>query len=260
MAEQMHTQFEPEPALLTKFAECMADFGEGEDAPEADWPNNILSKKTVVYGSGVIARQGDPVRHNVSADELALCRRLAAEAFDIMKQINAGLNTEADISFQEFYLAANADTPAPEHIDEALIRSKFGGTIFPLAAISVEPLDEQGGWWSEVLTTASGIEEDEEDDEALYGEEDGEAGDNSGYAQTFLNTWRSLLRWFRETPEFKERAFVRIGDYDALRKLERENVALPPGTRMMGSVFPRLLIGLTHNGSLAGLFTYIVLT
>src|SRR5436853_461425 len=78
MAGPPITQFEPDPERLRPLTHCMA-LDSGSD-PEGDWPYNILSRKTVVYGDGKIARAGEPVTHRVDPDELALCRRLAEEA------------------------------------------------------------------------------------------------------------------------------------------------------------------------------------
>lgn len=123
------THFDLDPVRLAPLRECMENYGIG--SPDAEWPNNIISRKAVVYGSGVIAREGAPVRHNVSSEELALCKRLAGEACALMAGVTVGMGSEAGDSFHEFFIAANADDPIPDEIDEALIWSKFGGTIFP---------------------------------------------------------------------------------------------------------------------------------
>src|SRR5262249_47133033 len=112
---------------------------------------NILSRHTVIYGSGAIARGGQPVRHNVDPAELQLCKRLAAEARTQMRGVAVGMGSEGCDEFQEFFAAANADDPIPQRIDEELIRERFGGTIFPLATVTVEPLKEAGRWWKWVV-------------------------------------------------------------------------------------------------------------
>jgi hypothetical protein len=235
MAGSPITHFKPDRRRLEPLRPCMDDFGAGRDA-EAEWPNNILSRKTVVYGSGVIARGGAQVRHEVDPDELALCKRLAKLAARQAKDIEYGLDTEGGLAFQEFFIAANADDPVPGRINEALIRTKFGGTIFPPATISVEPLSEDAAWWSEVV-------------ECLGPDEGGESD---------LAAWKKLLRWFRERPEFSGMAFVSIGDTAELRRLDKGQY--PPGTVASGSSLPRLLLGLTKNGSLAGVFGHVVQT
>ncbi|MFO0958912.1 MAG: hypothetical protein U0800_16035, partial [Isosphaeraceae bacterium] len=112
----------------------------------------------------------------------------------------------------------------------------FGGTIFPPATIEVEPLSEDAAWW---LAVAECLSED------ASGEDD-------------IEGWKKLLRWFRERPEFTETAFVSIGDCGKLRRLDKGQY--PPGTELTGSSLPRLMLGLTNNGSLAGVFGYVVQT
>lgn len=220
---------------LSPLRECMEGYGASSD-PEAEWPHNILSRKMVVYDSGVIARQGDPVRHNVDPEELELCRKLARGAQRAAKDIEYGLDTEGEFSFHPFFIVANIGIPIPWRIDERLIRARFGGTIFPPATISVEPLSEEAAWWRKMVASYEGDEE--------AGEAD-------------LKPWRSMIRWFREQPVFKDRAFVQIGDSKDSR-LEKSK--LPPGTDMVGSAFPILALGLTKNGSLAGVCGHIVQT
>jgi hypothetical protein len=56
----------------------------------------------------------------------------------------------------------------------------------------------------------------------------------------------------------EDSAFVRIGNNRELWNLPRER--WPEGTELTGCVFPRLALGLTRHGSLAGLFGYSVKT
>ena len=89
-----------------------------------------------------------------------------------------------------------------------------------------------------------------------------------------------MVRWFRERPEFTDTAFVAIGDYDHLSGLLNERGllygtgllseeelqallserGLPGGMRSVPSAYPRLFLGLTHRGSLVGLFGHVALT
>jgi len=225
------TQFALSPSNLTTLAPCMDPDG-GEDE-EAEWRNNLLSARTVVYQSGVIARQGDSVHHAVDPEELALCGKLAGEAASIMKGASVGMGSESSASFTEFFVAANADPPRPTRIDEEFVRRAFGGTIFPPATLTVEPLKEMGVWWSEVLA------------------------DGDGQPDAYFAPWRALMAWFARQP-FVDSAFVRIGDYGALLALER--ASYPEGTDSPGCVFPRLAVGLTRAGSLAGIFGHVVQT
>lgn len=226
MASEMITHFDPDIERLAVIAECMQNYDVGD--PNAEWPNNLLSCCTVVYSSGAIARAGSPTRRAVEADELALCRRLAAEAAEVMAGVDVGMGSDAGDPFRGFFIAGTAGEPTPTRIDEALIRSRFGGTIFPPATITVEALAEAGVWWGEVET------------------------DGSGGGPDYLMPWRGMIRWFREQPEFVDNAFVRIGDKQALWDLPRQ--AWPEGTEITGCILPRLALGLTPGGSLVGLF------
>lgn len=71
--------------------------------------------------------------------------------------------------------------------------------------------------------------------------------------------WRSLLSWFREQEKetldtVTSAVFVRV--YDD----HKSQVPRPEGTEMVGSVFPRLAVGLTAAGSLVGVFGHVVQT
>jgi hypothetical protein len=217
--------------MLTTLAPCMDCYDVGE--ADAEWPNNILSTLTVVHSTGQIARRGEPARP-VAQDELALCRTLSREAAAIMKKVPVGMGSEAGDGFRPFFVTAAAEAPRPRRIDGKVIRRAFGGTIFPPATISVEPLQERGVWWSEVL-------------------QDGE-----GQKESYFAPWRALIACFGRQEAFVHSAFVRIGDSMALTELPEDQY--PEGTDMPGCVLPRLALGLTQGGSLAGLFGYVVQT
>ena len=237
MAQDLLIDFPPDDDRRAVIAECIETYDVG--SPQDEWPNNLISTKAVVYASGRIARAGQSVRHAVDPAELALCRRLAAAAAGVMADAPVGMGSEDENFFRPFYVAANKGDAPTARITEQLIRDLFGGTIFPPATITVEPLAESGAWWREVMADY----EDEDDDEER--------------AQV-LRPWRELIAWFRNTPEFRDTAFVRIGDYTALHELEPDQ--LPPGTEIVGCVLPRLAIGLTAAGSVAGVFGHTVQT
>ncbi|MGL5510557.1 MAG: hypothetical protein ACRDB1_13130 [Microcoleaceae cyanobacterium] len=234
MSQLTLKDFTPDPERLTVLAECIADYG--IDEGNSEWTNNIISKKTVVYGSGVIAKHGQIVDHNVDPKEFELCQQLAYQVCQIMGNIDVGMGSESSTPFQTFYIVANIDTPIPEKIDIELIHSKFAGTIFPPAIITVEPVEEAGIWWSEVLEDFDG-EEDE-----------------------CLQRWLEMIAWFQTQEYFKDTAFVRIGDYKALYQEPYNQDEFPEDIGDMGCVFPRFAVGLTHHGSLAGIFGFSVQT
>ena len=64
------TDFDLDLARLAPLRECMDNYDIGD--AKAEWPNNIISRKAVAYSSGVITREGTPIRHNVAPEEFAL--------------------------------------------------------------------------------------------------------------------------------------------------------------------------------------------
>jgi hypothetical protein len=240
MSPTLLANFIPDPERLAPLLECMEHYQVGD--ANAEWPSNIISRKTIEYGNGSISRQGTLVHDAVDSEELARCQRLATEAAALMDGVDVGMGSEASNPFYPFFIAANHGQPAPDAIDEDLIRAAFGGTIFPLATITVEPLEPAGIWWPEVERD---LESDEDEEVAKE-------------QQAALDRWRSMITWFQQQADFKTSAFIRIGEYRALSDLEED--AFPPGTEMPGCVLPRLALGLTQLGSLVGLFGYSVQT
>ncbi|HZZ78950.1 MAG TPA: hypothetical protein VFE62_10555 [Gemmataceae bacterium] len=232
MAGTPITQFAIDEDKMSALRECMTSYDVGP--PNAEWPNNILSTKTVVYEDGLITREGQSPPRAIDPDELQRCKKLAAEAHAIMGNVDVGMGSESCDPFHEFFIAGRIDEVAAKKIDAALIQTKFGGTIFPLATITVEPLVESGTWWSEVKHDGS------------------ESGDE------YFLPWRAMMKWFRNQPDFLDTAFVRIGDCGELQEID--NADYPPGTEITGCVLPRLALGLTRGGSLIGLFGYSVQT
>lgn len=229
----MTVELKPDPARLAVIRECMENYDIGD--ANAEWPNNVISRHAIVYSDGTIARRDDAVSHAVDADELALCEKLSDEAAEIMNGVIIGMGSESADTFSGFFIAAPAGSLPPSEIDEPLIRSRFGGTLFPPVTITVDPFSEDAMWWKE--------------DILFHGEEE--------IKPETLIPWRSMNRWFNRQSAFADRAFVRIGD-DELYRSDQDT--WPKGTEMTGSVLPRLALGLTHNGSLVGLFGYVVYT
>lgn len=221
----------PSSELLTPLRECMESYGVGD--ANAEWPNNILSTQTVVYSNGTIGRSSDEPALIIDEDEILLCKRLAAEAKELIGDLEVGMGSESGDSFFPFFVCSNGEHDANQVVNADFIRNRFGGTIFPAATISVEPLCESGVWWDEVSLDA-------EDDPEI------------------LNDWRKLISWFKSQSEMADPVFVRIGDREAL--WEAEEGRLPEGTEMTGGVLPRLAVARTKQNSLVGLFGYSVQT
>ena len=222
------THFEIDEEKLAVLKPCMENYGVGSDNDE--WSHNIISNQTVIYQNGAIIRRNSIVHHSVDSAELALCKTLATEAESIMAGVEVGMGSESSDTFHQFFIVANTNEAIPDKIDETLIRAKFGDTIFPFATITVEPLSESGTWWSEVEY------------------------DGSESTLEYFKPWREMIAWFNNQPEFIDTAFVRIGDSNELFKLSLERNIFP------GCVLPRLIFGLTRNGSLVGLFGISVQT
>ncbi len=221
-----------DPDRLAVIRTCMEAYDVG--SPDDDWPNNIISRHTVVYYDGTITLAGNPAIHVVDDVELALCRSLSAEAAVLMAGVSVGMGSEADEAFQDFFVTAPVGSHCAVTIDEALIRRCFGGVLFPPATITVEPFSEDTIWWGEVA-------------------EDGADSDPS-----YFEPWRAMVAWFRQQSAFRATAFVRVGDAQELGQLPEESY--PRGTVIPGCVLPRLALGLTPKGSLAGLFGHVVQT
>jgi hypothetical protein len=227
------THFEPDPACLAVIEQCTDSFDVGDD--DAEWPNNMISRHAVAYSHGAIARKGEAPAFKVDPEELATCQRLAHEALALMEGQYVGMGSETDSQFRAFFIVANVDDPPAPRITESLVRVKFGGTVFPPATMVIEPLEELGKWWAEVARTARQFAQAGEGDE-----------------QQYLRPWQAMIKWFRTRSEFVDTAFVSIGEVMALADLSEDDY--PPGTEMPPSVLPRAALGLTKNGSLAGIF------
>ena len=202
------------------------------------FPFGCISKRTVVYSCGVISRDDEDAAHEHPPQELELCQHLAAEAAKIVEGLDVGMGSEGTPAvfegpgtttfgteaFSPFFIAARGDEEIQTTLSEALIRRKFGGVIFRNCTVRVEPLREAGEWWDSVLHWYSDSDEEE--------------------SAPKLAQWRNMMRWFAAQKEFTDTGFVMIGD----------------GPEHGGASFPRLALGLTKAGSLAGLIGVVVLT
>lgn len=225
MASPTRQPEKPDKKKRQILEECCDDYGVG-DAVEGEWPNNILSRKLVVYRTGHIGKKGAPIHINVDPDELARCERLAAALATVAAGRDCGIGSESDYPLRGFFLCANRDEPVPAAITPDLIRARFNATILPPSSITVEPLDENSSWWRNV------------------------SQNNQDFEQ-----WRDFLTLFDEYEELHGACAVEIGQYDEIPEDE-----LPEGTEMNPPCFPRMFLALTEAGSLVGLFGLIVQT
>ncbi len=269
------TAAESEPVELARLRpifDCMGILRVGDSMPE--WWFGILSTRTVVHGSGRIGRAGEKARHRVDPDELALCRALSAKA----EAIGAGpMSSEGECDFHRFFICAAVGEAVPERIDEALIRERFGGTILPVATVRVQPLDEASPWWSDMMqgirsggqfeAQRLGLEVNAWTEQSLKvarslaergltGRDDLEGEGDEADSSAVRSILRQLaLNRLLTGAEFRDAAYVEIGDPDGPPAKR-----WPPGLEGWPTQFPRLFVGLTRGGSLAGVITYVVHT
>jgi hypothetical protein len=198
-------------------------------APGSEWPWNLISKNAVAYSCGMIARRGESTQHSHDPAELARCRDLATAAAAIMAGTYSGMGSESDAWWEAFFVTANAGIEPPRRLTEDVIRATFGGTIYPLAAIRIEPIEEQSEWWSRVVRDCG--------------------PENSPGGVRGMAPWRRLVGWFRGQLAFRDAAFVMVGDFP-----------MDENHSNGGNLFLRLAVGLTEVGSLAGVCTHVLHT
>src|SRR5947209_8433000 len=123
------TDCKPDPERLAVFRECMETYGVDAGAPaDEEWPWNVVSRRAVAYSCGRIARAGEPVEHRHDPEDLAMCRRLSAEAAAVMEGTAVGMGSESTDPFRPFFVAANVGAAVPEAVNEQLVRRAFGET------------------------------------------------------------------------------------------------------------------------------------
>ena len=214
--------------LDKNIAECLDAYGmlkEGDD-----WSNNILSGKTVRGPSGKLGLPGE-VEATPNAKELKLCVRLAAAAGRIVGDLELDMGSSAGHPFDRFFVAKHAGWQC-RSLEAWALRSVFGGALYPGAKIKVLPLAEGTSWWKTMVKYYR-----------LNERPDEEPGDSDRMREG-LRRWRKVMAWFHDEKAFVESAFV------AVDKTSQEFRG--------GCVFPRLLLGRTRGGSIAGLFTVFV--
>lgn len=216
-------------------APCRDPYGLG-DASLTEWPNNVLSTRTIVYEGGVIAREGDEVVVRYDPAERRRCERLAAGAATVAAGMHVDLKSEADGAFAPFFrVAPPGSAGPPAEVDEAFVRWLFGETICPLDAVRVEPLDVTSTFFREDVLHRNAEPE-------------------------HVARWRALIDHFAASPELVRPSFASVGfaDYAPARPIAV--AARPPGFASRGSCLPRLVFAFTERGSVVGLFAHVVWT
>ncbi|WP_346289186.1 hypothetical protein [Sphaerothrix gracilis] len=187
MSNQVVRDCQPDAERLLPLAECMETYGVRSNTrdphdPQGEWPHNCISTQTVAYSCGLLCRDGDETHHNHAVAELEKCRRLARQAASIMDGIAVGFGSESEDYFRPFLITASQEDQAPQAITADLIRSAFGGTIYPTAEVTVEPLQAEGQWWQQV--------------------------ENKAETQ---RAWQNLIAWFQNQADLQSAAFISIG-------------------------------------------------
>jgi hypothetical protein len=221
-----------DPERRKVFQGCMESYGLGDADPE--WPWNVISRKAVFYSCGRIAREGAPVEHRHDPNEISLCRNLAGAATRTMQGCDIGMGSESSNPFRPFFVVANLQATVPATVSETIIRESFGGTIYPGAQITIEPLAEGGNWWDRVRRDC--VDNEDCADEFFRAE-----------GEKQLARWSQMVQWFQSCKKLQRCAFVMIGQDE-------------PRQQKRGSEFPRIALGITDAGSLVGIGGWVVYT
>jgi hypothetical protein len=211
-------------------AECTETSGMEYRDPENEWVWNLISRKTVVYSCGSIGRKGEMLKHNHQQAEMDLCQQLAQEAATIMDGQIIDLGDEGEHGFSPFYVVANEGQDISELVTEEVIRSAFGGTIYPDAKITIEPLEKPKDLWMEFVD-CQGM---------------------TDYYDNAIKSWEKLAVWFRSQESLHNAVFVSVDinqDKEFARSSNLYNGAC---------ILPRLAVGLTKQGSLVGVYSCVV--
>ena len=227
-------------------SECIETHGMEYRAPEDEWVWNVISRQAVTYSCGAMCREGETLQHNHELSEIALCKRLSAEAANIMAAHYIHEGDEGSHKFSPFYVSANEGVFTPKILSEETVRLAFGGTIYPFAEVSVEPLHN----W--VREKEKEFEDYLEDNEYPEGDREWD------YERNYVASWRELTEWFKQQPELHDASLVSIDIKRSARKNDPERNKRDRYNG--GCVFPRLAVALTTGGSLVGVFSCVVHT
>ncbi len=222
-----------DPARLGPLKDCMQSCG--PDEPRDEWNHSCLHPRTVAYSCGRVVVPGAPNPHDHPEGEQELCRRLAEAAAPLTDGFWA-LGSESTTPFVPFFLTANSREMAQEAPTAEDIRRLFGGSIYPAAKITLEPLAEEGSWWQFVLDMKAG------------GPPGSYQPGKDPTVDADIDRWRNMVRWFRSRQEFRGAYYIEIGGYPLDEELNQ------------ASLFPCLIVGVTERGSLAGVCSYAVQT
>lgn len=227
MAPKTVSNCKPNPDRLGVLAECLESRGSADSGDE--WPSQFLSTRTIAYSCGLLTRQGDGAVHTHDGEELKRCRRLAAEAAEIMKGVLIGGNDESDHTLDPFRITANVGDPVPKKITEGVFRKAMRDTVYPDARLTIEPFKKTSDWWKRVSALHP--------DYHIVPEDFPDEPDR-------VARWNQLFEWFRNHPDLHSPVYIGFKE--------------PAGGEFHAIVYPRLFVALTASGSLVGLATCVV--
>jgi hypothetical protein len=229
MSSRTVSRCKPDPTRLGVLAECRKSSNSSDKGGE--WPGQFLSTRTIAFSCGMLARQGDDTVHDHDAEELKQCRRLAAEAAEIMKGVLIGGSDEGDHTLHPFCIPANVGDPVPKKITETVFRTALRGTVYPEAVLTIEPFKKTSDWWKRVSALHPDYEVVPED---------------FPHEPERVARWKRLFEWFRNHADLHSPVYI------GFKK--------PAKGEFHATVYPRLFVALTASGSLVGLATCVVWT
>lgn len=234
------TQFTRSPSFEEAFAPCAETYGSG-DAEVYEWPCNVLSPRMAVLESGRICRKGETVVHDVEPDELARCKTLAEKLSQHMSGVL--LLSETGAPWISYFRVADSGGEPPSEVDDLFIRALFGGTICPLDAIVVEPVQDSGRLWKQIAGSEDILLEEGTDVEI------------QAFKERVVR-WRELIRHVQSELLTPRIALIGFAGFEPSTEIKDK----PAGFEMPGCVLPRMIFGFTPKGSLVGLVSLVVWT
>jgi hypothetical protein len=266
-----------DPDRLAPFEYCIDTFGCEDVNPGSEWAWNIISTKAVAYSCGALCRRGDVINHQHDVGELELCKRLASELADLMADVETDylFPEEGSQHFLPYYCVAHTRSYVPNYIVEDMIRTAFGGTIYPPAKITIHPLARAVQTWISYINEQR-IKDEKyrglENSKASYLEEFQTIHANEPWSRDVaeqearikedlaLDKFQQMVKWFEAQEDLHDPVFVTIGE-EPLDKYEGYLIAPFIGEEANGgSSYPMLIVGLTKAGSLVGVTSYVVYT
>ena len=231
---------------LMPLRECMECCG--PDAPRDEWNHSCIHPQTVAYSCGRLAYPGGPNEHDHDPEELALSRRLASGARAVCRGLEVNLS-ESSSALASFFVTSNRETPVPDRLTSEIVRTAFGGTIYPQAEIIVEPLEVGNRGWVQIADSEDGELHMPPGLESHYSRDQIESLRKTSRAEweKRVARWHAVLDWFEAQGELHGNSFVLIGDN-------------PLSPTNFGCVFPRLILRITKAGSLVGVCGHAVHT